>query len=103
MGGIADSIQDAPLGQFINWVSKGRYFPFPEDDPNFKIPGEQAGVTEKEKEIESGALANSQATSNVTTPNPVTREHSASYVAREDIEARPLSTIPTSHSSARGE
>jgi MFS transporter, DHA1 family, multidrug resistance protein len=103
MGGITDAIQDAPLGQFINWVSKGRYFAFPEQDPNFKIPWEQAGASEKEKEIEADTQANSQATSNATTPNPISREHSASYVAREDIEARPLSTIPTSHSSARGD
>ena len=104
MGAVAATIQDAPLGQFINWISKGKYFGFPEDDPSFKIPWEQATVTEKEKEIEAGQDANSsQETSNDTTPQVVSREPSNSYVRREDIEARPLSTIPTSHSSARGD
>jgi DHA1 family multidrug resistance protein-like MFS transporter len=104
MGGLADAVQDAPLGQFINWVSKGRYFAFPEQDPNFKIPWEQANASEKEKEIEA-TLPNSQETSNATTPSHISREPSQTAVVnREDIEARPgLSTIPTSHSSARGD
>lgn len=102
-GAIADTIQDAPLGQFINWVSKGKYFAFPEHDPNFKIPWEQATVNEKEKEIEAGLNGASQ-TSSTTTPDALSREQSESYVKREDIEAPAhLSTIPTSHSSARGD
>ncbi|KIW68985.1 hypothetical protein PV04_04892 [Phialophora macrospora] len=101
-GAIADAIQDAPLGQVINWVSKGRYFAFPEQDPNFKIPWEQVTATEKEKEIEA-ATPSSRETSNATTPDAISRKPSNSYVNREDIEARPLSTIPTSHSSARGD
>ena len=45
MGEVIDSIQDAPLGQFINWVSRGKYFAFPEQDPIFKVPWEQACVS----------------------------------------------------------
>ncbi|EXJ73658.1 uncharacterized protein A1O5_03420 [Cladophialophora psammophila CBS 110553] len=99
---ILDAIQDAPLGQVLNWVTKGRLFAFPEQHPSFSIPWEQATVSEKEKEIEiSPDVDVSRGTSNATTPNPVSRQHS--YINREDIEARPLSTIPTAHSSARGE
>ena len=104
MGAVMDAIQDAPVGQFINWVSKGKYFRFPEDDPNFKIPWEQASVNEKEKEIEATEGVNgSGLTSTNTSPGNISRAPSNSYVKREDIEAGALSTIPTSHSSARGE
>lgn len=103
-GGIADAIQDAPLGQLINWLSKGKYFAYPEQDPNFKIPWEEVSAGEKEKEIEAAQDVNgTPLTSSDTTPHPISREHSAGYVAREDIESRPLSAVPTSHSSARGE
>jgi MFS transporter, DHA1 family, multidrug resistance protein len=99
-GAIADSIQDAPLGQFINWVSKGRYFAFPEQDPNFKIPWEQATVSEKEKEIEADQA--SPDSSNATTPDAVSRQPSQAHGNNEDVEARAvLTTVPTASTAAR--
>jgi MFS transporter, DHA1 family, multidrug resistance protein len=94
-----DYIADAPLGQLLNWASKGKYFAFPEDKPGFKIPWEEANVNEKEKELEA-----SQETSSATTPLDGSRRDSKTEeeaIKREDVEARGLSQIPTSHSSAR--
>ena len=33
-------IRDAPLGQCIRWATRNRLFPYPEEDPNFKLPSQ---------------------------------------------------------------
>ncbi|GAA6005591.1 hypothetical protein JCM11491_003693 [Sporobolomyces phaffii] len=33
-----DLMRDAPLGQILNFVSKGKLFPYPEEKPDFKVP-----------------------------------------------------------------
>jgi MFS transporter, DHA1 family, multidrug resistance protein len=96
---VLDYIADAPLGQLINWASKGKYFSFPEDKPGFKIPWEEANVNEKEKELEA-----SQETSNDPTPLEGSRRDSKAEeeaIKRDDVEAQGLSQIPTSRSSVR--
>lgn len=98
---IADIVQDSSLGQAIRFVTKGKLFAFPEDDPNFKIPWEEASVSEKEQEIEAGTVLPSRVASHQTSPPP---SHHASNVddKEDDIESRVpgLTTIPTTHSSA---
>ncbi|KIW37361.1 uncharacterized protein PV06_10405 [Exophiala oligosperma] len=102
---VTDFIQDSPLGQALRFLTKGKLFAFPEDDPNFKIPWEEASVSEKEQEIEAAetALASSRVASHQTSTS-VSR-HASNVDKKEnddDIEARVpgLTTIPTSHSSA---
>ncbi|EXJ94698.1 hypothetical protein A1O1_03095 [Capronia coronata CBS 617.96] len=89
---MADVIQDSPLGQILRFVTRNKVYAFPEDDPNFKIPWEDTSLSEKEKEIEAdlGSLA---------TPDALLPPQS--FVTRDDVEGGGLSTIPTSHSSAR--
>ncbi|EXJ88928.1 hypothetical protein A1O3_01992 [Capronia epimyces CBS 606.96] len=91
---VANVVQDSPLGQVIRFLSRNRVFAFPEDDPNFKIPWEDASVSEKEQEIEAGTDL-SRAPSNLTPP--------ATIATREDVEAQGLTTIATSHSAARSQ
>lgn len=46
-------IQEAPLGQLIYFVSKGRLFAYPEDKPGFQIPWENTGTIEKDTDPEN--------------------------------------------------
>lgn len=95
---VAEVIQDSPLGQVIRFISHNKFFTFPEDDPNFKIPWEIASASEKEKEIEVSQHASRTSSINIT---PEIFQTPQSLATREDVEAHGLSTIPTSHSAAR--
>lgn len=96
---VADVIQDSALGQVIRFVTKGKAFAFPEDDPNFKIPWEQATASEKEKELEVAQNASRDASA-ATTPDGVSSQQLAAR--DEDVEpGNGLSTIPTAASAAR--
>ncbi|GAA5851515.1 hypothetical protein JCM8547_001120 [Rhodosporidiobolus lusitaniae] len=35
---VASLIRDSPFGQVVNWASKGRIFPYPEQRPDFVVP-----------------------------------------------------------------
>lgn len=96
---IADIIQDSGLGQILRFISKSKIYAFPEDDPNFKVPWEQASANEKEKDIETDSAGVASGNhSNVTTPAS-TPEHF--IVNHQDVEAHTgLSTIPTARSAA---
>lgn len=37
---MADLIREAPLGQVIRWVTRKKYFKYPEEEPDFKLPWE---------------------------------------------------------------
>lgn len=103
---VLDVVQDAPFGRVLRYLSRGKLFAFPEDHPDFKIPWEEASAGEKEKAIETAVFPDQNASrlaSNATIPPAVSREPSQSMLNHEDIEARPLSTIPTAHSSARSD
>jgi len=97
---MADMIQDSGLGQVLRFISKGKISAFPEDDPNFKIPWEQASANEKEKDIEADSpLAASGLNSSVSTPASTPEQF---IVDRQDVEAHAgLSTIPTARSAAQ--
>ncbi|GAA6044422.1 hypothetical protein JCM8097_003063, partial [Rhodosporidiobolus ruineniae] len=35
---VVDIVRDAPFGQVVNWLSKGRIFPYPEQRPGYVVP-----------------------------------------------------------------
>jgi DHA1 family multidrug resistance protein-like MFS transporter len=35
---MSDLIREAPFGQVVRWVTKNKYFQYPEEKPNFKCP-----------------------------------------------------------------
>ena len=35
---VADLIRDSTVGQFINYVSSGRFLPYPDQRPDFVVP-----------------------------------------------------------------
>lgn len=41
---LSDLVRDAPLGQVIRFVTKNRYFQYPEEKPDFKLPDAWAGL-----------------------------------------------------------
>ncbi|KFY84390.1 hypothetical protein V500_09353 [Pseudogymnoascus sp. VKM F-4518 (FW-2643)] len=49
---MSDLIREAPLGQFLRWVTKNRLFPYPEELPGFELPESYNAVLRSEKEIE---------------------------------------------------
>lgn len=52
---MADLLRESALGQIIRFASRNKMLQYPEEEPNFKIPWEQAAVLEKEKEIEAAS------------------------------------------------
>jgi len=46
-------IQEAPLGQLLYFLSKGRLFAYPEDQPGFQIPWENAGTVGKDPDLDT--------------------------------------------------
>jgi len=102
MRGAMDGVlRDSPFGQIVRFATRNKVFSYPEEDPNFQIPWEQAEASEKEKEIEAGADP-SAVNSVVATPGALSPQ--TSVINRDDPEARPvLSTYPTARSSTRGE
>jgi len=42
-----DLMRDAPLGQILNWVSKGKIFPYPEERPDYVVPERYLPRTDK--------------------------------------------------------
>lgn len=46
-------IQEAPLGQLIYYITKGKVFAYPEDKIGFEIPWEQADLVEKSADLET--------------------------------------------------
>ncbi|KIV82108.1 hypothetical protein PV11_04239 [Exophiala sideris] len=96
---MADMIQDSGLGQVLRFITKGKISAFPEDDPNFKIPWEQASASEKEKNIEADSPTGLSGADSIVSTPASTPEHF--IVDRQDVEAHAgLSTIPTAHSAA---
>ena len=90
-------IQETTFGQLVRFLSRNKYFKYPEEDPNFKIPWEAVDVAEKEEKLEQNALPSAHG-SDSSTPIP-----SPSAVEKQDpirSEAG-LTTIPTAASSAR--
>lgn len=49
---MSDLIRESALGQVIRLFTKNKSLRYPEEDSNFKIPWEEAAVSEKEKELE---------------------------------------------------
>jgi DHA1 family multidrug resistance protein-like MFS transporter len=82
---MEDVIRDSMLGQLVRALAGNKLFPYPEDDPNFKIPWESDSLS-KEKTIEATLDA--------------TPETSALH--QNNLEAA-LTTIPTARSSLRNE
>ena len=61
-------IRDAALGQCIRWATKNRLFPYPEEDPNFQLPGQYHSCIEKSKTNIAGGTADSNGSSSDATP-----------------------------------
>ena len=61
-------IRDAPLGQCIRWATKNRLFPYPEEDPNFQLPGQYHLCIEKSKTKIAGGAADGNGFSSGVTP-----------------------------------
>lgn len=49
-------IQEAPLGQFLYFITGGKVFAYPEDKPGFEIPWEQATAEEKTADLETAPV-----------------------------------------------
>lgn len=49
---MSDLIREAPLGQFLRWVTKNRLFPYPEELPGFELPESYNAVLRSEKGVE---------------------------------------------------
>lgn len=86
---MSDLIREAALGQVIRFFTKTKSLRYPEEDPNFKIPWEEAAVNEKEKELE--------ADSDGLTPPAANNDPELANVSRTIS----LAMIPTAASSGR--
>jgi DHA1 family multidrug resistance protein-like MFS transporter len=49
---MSDLLREAALGQVIRLVTKNKSLRYPEEAPDFKIPWEEAALSEKEKKLE---------------------------------------------------
>ena len=61
-------IRDAPLGQCIRWATKNRLFPYPEEDPNFVLPGQYHSCVEKSNAVVEDRKLDSEPSSTDATP-----------------------------------
>lgn len=86
---MSDLIREAALGQVIRLITKNKSLRYPEEDPSFKIPWQEAALNEKEKELE--------ADSDGLTPPAVNRDPELANVSRTIS----LAMIPTAASSGR--
>ena len=95
-------IQETTFGQLVRFLSRNKFFRYPEEDPNFKIPWENVDVAEKEKELEKDGLPSNHSSDHTTpVPSPAAIEKQDPVdVRRPDTEAG-LTTIATAASSAR--
>lgn len=87
---MSDLICEAALGQVIRLFTKNKSLRYPEEDPNFKIPWEEAALNEKEKELELEADGD-------LTPPVANNDPEQANVSRTIS----LAMIPTAASSGR--
>ncbi|KAL9097812.1 MAG: hypothetical protein Q9165_000138 [Trypethelium subeluteriae] len=52
---MADLIREAPLGQLVRWLTRKRYFKYPEEEEGFQIPWE--GTLDKTEKLTESNLA----------------------------------------------
>jgi MFS transporter, DHA1 family, multidrug resistance protein len=83
-GTMADLLRESAIGQIIRFASRNRYLQYPEEDPNFHIPWEEAAALEKEKEIEADF-----------DPNPPNTNGASDSVGRTNSRANSLTHAPT--------
>jgi DHA1 family multidrug resistance protein-like MFS transporter len=86
---MSDLIRESAIGQVIRYVTRNKVLRYPEEDPNFKIPWEEAALQEKEKAIETGADA--------VTPPAANRDPELANISHTIS----LAMIPTAASSGR--
>jgi len=91
-------VQESALGQLLYFVSGKKILAYPEDDPSFKIPWEEATAAEKEKVLE--ITGGNDTTSPIVTPAAATREDP---ITPRLTNRNSLTQVPTAHSSARRE
>jgi DHA1 family multidrug resistance protein-like MFS transporter len=85
---MSDLIREAALGQVIRLFTNNKSLRYPEEDPNFKIPWEEAAVNEKEKKLDADGDLTPPAANNDPEQANVSRTIS-------------LAMIPTAASSGR--
>lgn len=90
---VADIIRDAPLGQFIRFITKNKVLQYPEERADFVCPEGYSNLHD-EKQIDTSSEASTRVQSTVTSPIHEKDE--------TDIERPPLSTTKTAPDLERG-
>lgn len=82
-------IQEAPLGQLIYFITKGKYFAYPEDKHGFEIPWEHVDTVEKATDLENAPETPDETTS--------TKEPPLDEPSKPPIHSYPtgISLVPT--------
>jgi MFS transporter, DHA1 family, multidrug resistance protein len=86
---MSDLIRESAIGQVIRYATRNKFLRYPEEDPNFKIPWEEAALQEKEKAIE--------AQSDAVTPPAAHHDPELANISHTIS----LAMIPTAASSGR--
>jgi DHA1 family multidrug resistance protein-like MFS transporter len=86
---MSDLLREAALGQVIRLFTKNKSLRYPEEEPNFKIPWEEAALSEKEKELEADSDGHN--------PRAANNDPELANVSRTIS----LAMIPTAASSGR--
>jgi DHA1 family multidrug resistance protein-like MFS transporter len=97
-------IRETPFGQIVRYLTGGKVFRYPEEEPGFKIPWLDPEVVEKAAEEEAQTQnGNEKALSPQSTADHTPSVNEKTDPMREPAEdpEKGLSTIPTQRSSAR--
>lgn len=87
---MADIIRDAPIGQIIRWLTKNKYFQYPEEKPGFKLPDPWVELINNPDSIQN------HTSSDASTLNHDEKETSPQTPINDDEQ--PLPSLQVSHS-----
>ena len=54
---LKDLVREAPFGQAVRYLTKNKYFKYPEEEPDFKLPAEWRAVMENPEETPSSSAS----------------------------------------------
>ncbi|KFY22590.1 hypothetical protein V493_06490 [Pseudogymnoascus sp. VKM F-4281 (FW-2241)] len=83
---MSDLVREAPLGQFLRWVTKNRLFPYPEELPGFKLPESYNAVLRSEKEPAERPISRKQPRKETGSESDESKSTPDSESFNQDIE-----------------
>ncbi|KAI9871205.1 MAG: hypothetical protein M1823_008515, partial [Watsoniomyces obsoletus] len=95
-------LRDTAVGQLIRFITRHKVLRYQEEDPNFKIPWEEAQVSAKVAEVEAHTPVpdGDSSVDHTPQPTPLDPEKEDPVGSRDHVREGGLSTIPTQASSA---